>query len=226
MKSLVSLRPDCCWIVFRRMWTASSITPRTAIAHKSACASRSNAAAGKATRAHRACAITPLTSTRPSQLTSSAKCSSRAGLGANQILHTYVPLLAAFDIFLALLLFIASCPPRGRLCPLIPSLREESRTPSFTSSIRKTLSIMPLFHTSLKRFSISLFSFHLFVKSKPFYPLNSWSSYVPFYTTLWIACFFLYPVICCVYLRWCIIQFAVLYFCTFNEYSVFFSCLV
>lgn len=227
VKNPVSSNHDCCWVFFRRMWTVSSITPRTATALKSGCASRLNAAVGRATRAHRACATTPSTSTRPSQLTSSARCNSRAGLRANQILHPRVPSLeavAAFDTFPALLLFIPPCPPRGRLCPLIPPLHEETCTPSFNSSIRKTLSIFPSFHTSFRRFSLSPFSFHLFVKSKPVHPLNSRSTYVPFTLRFWNACvwLFLFFVSCylfCVYLRWCIIEFAVLYFCTFNYYS-------
>lgn len=141
IENLASLNPEYCWILFFRMWTVSSITPRTATAHKSVCASRLNAAVVKATRAHRACATTPSTCTRPSQLTSSARCSSRAGLRANQILRPYVPLLeaiAAFGTFPTLLLFIPPCPPRGRLCPFIQSFHEESCTPSFNSSIRKT----------------------------------------------------------------------------------------
>lgn len=150
--------------VFRRMWTVSSITPRTATALKSVCASRLNAAVGKATRARRACATTPSTSTRPSRLTSCARCSSRAGLRANPILHAYVPSLAVADciwyLFSALFLFNPPCPPRGRPCPLIPPLHEETCTPSFNSSIRKTLSLSPSFHTSFRRFSLSS-SFHL-----------------------------------------------------------------
>lgn len=205
VKNPVSSNHDCCWVFFRRMWTVSSITPRTATALKSGCASRLNAAVGRATRAHRACATTPSTSTRPSQLTSSARCNSRAGLRANQILHPSVPSLeavAAFDTFPALLLFIPPCPPRGRLCLLIPPLHEETCTPSFNSSIRKTLSIFPSFHTSFRRFSLSPFHsislwrvnpFTLLIQEAPMFPLH-YAFEMHAY-----GCFcFLYPVICSV----------------------------
>lgn len=198
------------------MWTVSSITPRMATAHRSVCASRLNVAAEKATRALKACATTPSTSTRPSRLISSARCNSRAGLCANSILHTYRSCCCIWY-------FSRLFPLYGEDSILSFQLSMRKLIPIlFSSSRRKTLSIFPSFHTSFRRFSLSHFHsislwrdlFILLIKGSPMFPLH--------YALNCMHIFFVSCYLFCVYLRWCIIlEFAVLYFCTFNYYSFF-----
>ena len=64
-----------CWNY--RMWTESSITLRTATEPRSGCANLLSAGAERATKLLRVSVTTPSTSTHPSLLTSSVRCSSR-----------------------------------------------------------------------------------------------------------------------------------------------------
>ena len=74
-----------------RMWTGSSITPRTATEPRSGCASPSSAGVGRATKHLRVSATTPSTSTRPSPLTSSVRCSSRGSARDQHSLLQAIP---------------------------------------------------------------------------------------------------------------------------------------